>query len=67
VGVVTAMVLANVMILMIFAVDHPGLGQALIRLITTVLAYPIIVALAARAFGLKRIAPGEVDQLGHAR
>lgn len=67
VGVITAMFFVNALILIVFAVDQPGLGQALIRLIATILAYPIVVALAARAFGLKKIAPGEVDQLGHKR
>lgn len=66
-GVIAAMVFANAAILMVFAVDQPGLGQALIRMIATILAYPIVVALAARAFGLKKIALGEVNQLGHKR
>jgi rod shape-determining protein MreD len=37
----------------------------LIRLITTLLVYPIVVVLAARALGIRKIAPGEVDRLGH--
>ncbi len=66
-GVIAAMTFANAVVLTIFIVDQPGLGQALIRMISTILVYPIVVALAARGFGLKKIAPGEVDQLGHKR
>ena len=66
-GVITAMIFANGVMLTVFIVDQPGLGQALIRMIATILAYPLVVALAARGFGLKKIAPGEVDQLGHKR
>ena len=62
-GVITAMVAANAVILAIFVVDQPGLGQTLIRMIATILAYPLVVALAARAFGVKKIVPGDADQL----
>ncbi len=63
--VITSMVLANAMVLTVFVVDQPGLGLTLIRLITTLLVYPIVVVLAARAVGIRKIAPGEVDRLGH--
>lgn len=64
-AIVTGMFLANALILTVFVVDQPGLGLTLIRLITTLLVYPIVVVLAARAVGLRKIAPGEVDRLGH--
>ncbi len=63
-GLITLMYLANAVVLTIFMVDQPGLGQTLIRLIATIAAYPLVVILAARAFGLRKITPGEVDQLG---
>ena len=63
--VITAMFLANALVLTVFVVDQPGLGLTLIRLITTLLVYPVVVVLAARAVGLRKIAPGEVDRLGH--
>jgi len=66
-GVIAAMALANAVTLTVFVVNQPGLGQALLWMIATILAYPLIVALAARAFGLKKIAPGEVNQLGQRR
>ena len=63
-GVITTMIFANAVVLTIFIVDQPGLGLALIRMIATILAYPLVVALAARAFGLKKITAGDVDQMG---
>ena len=58
-GTVTAMFIAYAMVLGIFLVDHPGLGATLIRLIMTIIAYPIVVALAARAFGVRKMVGGE--------
>lgn len=63
--VITGMFLANALVLKVFLVDQPGLGLTLIRLISTLLVYPVVVVLAARAVGLRKIAPGEVDRLGH--
>lgn len=63
--VITGMFLANALVLTVFLVDQPGLGLTLIRLISTLLVYPVVVVLAARAVGLRKIAPGEVDRLGH--
>jgi len=62
--IVTGMFLANTLVLAVFVVDQPGLGLTLIRLITTLLVYPIVVVLAAWAVGLRKIVPGEVDRLG---
>lgn len=63
--IITMMFLANSLVLAVFVVDQPGLGLILIRLISTLLVYPIVVVLAARAVGVRKIAPGEVDRLGH--
>lgn len=63
-GVLLAMHLANAAILSVFFVDRPPLGSTLIRLIASLIAYPIIVALAARAFGIRRRAPGEHEPMG---
>jgi rod shape-determining protein MreD len=64
-GVIFGMTLANTVVLTLFMVEQPTLGLTLIRLIATIMAYPLIVILAGRAFGLRKIAPGEVDKLGH--
>jgi rod shape-determining protein MreD len=46
-------------------VDQPTLGLTLLQLIATILAYPLVVAVTVFAFGLRRAAPGEVDDRGH--
>lgn len=64
-AVLGAMTLANAVILTVFFVDQPGLGFTLLHLGITIAAYPVVVVLTARALGLRKAAPGEVDQLGH--
>ncbi len=64
---VTAMFVAYSLVLAVFVVDDAPLGLTLIRVVVTVLAYPVVVALGARAMGLQKSAPGEVDSLGHKR
>ena len=64
-GVITAVFIANALLLGIFGVTQAGFGLTLIGLGATILAYPLVVILAGRAVGLKKIAPGEVDRLGH--
>lgn len=53
-GVVTAMTVANTVILSVFAVPQPTFGLTVIRLIFTILAYPLVVILAGRALGLSK-------------
>lgn len=62
--VLAAMWLANAAVLALFLVDQPPLGLTLLQLILTMLAYPVAVAVTAFVFGLRRAAPGEVDELG---
>ena len=64
-GVITVMYLANSLMLGLFFVEQPGLGLTLIRLIATIVAYPLVVVLAAHSLGMRKFAPGEVDHLGH--
>lgn len=64
-GVATGVVIANALLLGIFAVTQPGFGLTLIGLVATIVVYPLVVILAGRAVGLKKIAPGEVNRLGH--
>lgn len=66
-GTITGMFIANALILGIFFVDQPGLGATLIRLFATILVYPVVVALSARAFGVRKMAGGETDQYGRVR
>ena len=62
---ITAVFVINALVLTIFAVDDTSLGLVILHLIATVLAYPLVVVLGARAMGLRKVAPGEVDMLGH--
>ena len=63
--VIVAMTLANRLILAIFVVGQPGLGKDVLLLSATILVYPLVVVVSARVLGVRKVAPGEVDQLGH--
>ena len=60
-----AMTLANAAVLLVLMVDQPTLGLTLLQLIATILSYPLVVAVTVYALGLRRAAPGEVDERGH--
>ena len=62
--VLVGMLLANRFILGLVMVEQPPLGREVLRMLATFVAYPFVVALSALAFGLRRAAPGEVDDLG---
>jgi len=64
-AVLSGMTLAYALALAVFFVDHPSLGRTILHLGITVAAYPAVVLLTARSLGLRKAAPGEVDQLGH--
>jgi len=64
-GVLIAMTLAARLILLIFVVTQPSFGLITLQLAVTILCYPIAVAISRMIFGIRKIAPGEVDQLGH--
>jgi rod shape-determining protein MreD len=62
--VLLAMTLANALVQLVLMVDQPSLGLTLLQLIATILAYPLVVAVTVFALGLRRAAPGEVDDRG---
>lgn len=64
-GVITAIVVANRVILIIVMSPRPPLGLSLFQLIVTLAAYPLVVAFSRYALGIRKISPGEVDALGH--
>jgi rod shape-determining protein MreD len=66
-GVLCAMVLANRLVHALVMIPQPGLGTELLRMLMTLLAYPVVVAATRFGIGLKRAAIGEVDALGHRR
>ena len=65
-SVVAAMTVANVLVLTIFAVPQPTFGLTVIRMIFTILAYPLVVILAGRALGLSKPG-GEREAMGARR
>lgn len=60
-----AVMLSYRLILSIMVVPHPPLGLTLIQLVMSVMCYPLIAALSHYLFGVRRVAPGEVDAWGH--
>ena len=61
---ITLATFAHLLLQLIFIVDQPGLGQSLIRLLATLLCYPIVVVAGARAFGVRKHISGEFNPLG---
>jgi len=64
-GVLLAMTVTNALVLAIFLVQQPVLTLTFLQLITSILSYPVVVAISRFALGVRKIAPGEVDALGH--
>ena len=64
--VVAAMTIANVLVLTIFVVPQPAFGLTVIRMLFTILAYPLVLILVGRAIGLGK-PKGERDSLGARR
>lgn len=63
--VLAAMTFGEAIVLLLFFVDQPPFGLTLVQLVFTILAYPLVVAVSAFGFGLRKAAPGAVDELGH--
>lgn len=66
-GMLATMLLAQRMALLLTFTPRPLLGQAVLQLLATLAAYPFVVAIARSVFGLRRRAPGEVDEYGQRR
>ncbi len=62
---IVAVTVLNALILAVFAVLQPPLGQILIQMILTILAYPLVVVFSSSLLGIRKVTPGAVDQLGH--
>ena len=63
-ALIVGMTLVNGLILMIFGVEQAPIGLTIIRMMFTILAYPIVVILAGRAFGVQKLRAGDSDQRG---
>lgn len=66
-GVLTAITLANLVTLTVFAVNAPAVGMSLLQLVATVLIYPLVVLLSRFVFGVRKLTPGELDAAGRPR
>lgn len=64
-GVLIAMTFAYRVTLVIFAVDQPSFGLEMIQLVATIISYPVIIFASRLFLGVRKIAPGEVDTMGH--
>jgi len=62
--VAVAAVLAESLVLSVFAVGNAPIGVALLGMLATLLAYPFVVAALRYGLGLKRATPGEADAMG---
>ncbi len=61
-SVVSAMTVVNALVLGVFGVPQPTVGLTVLRLVFTILCYPLVMILAGRAFGVA--APKERESLG---
>lgn len=64
-GLIVGVTFANAAVLTVFVVDQASLGMTLIRLIVTIAFYPVVALILIRFLGLRKLAPGAVDRLGH--
>ncbi len=63
-GTMIAMALANRLIQAVFLVEQASLLLTVLQLIATILAYPLVVLVSRFAFGVRKMAPGEIDAWG---
>jgi rod shape-determining protein MreD len=61
---IVAITIANRLVLAIVMAPQAPLSLTLIEMVTTILIYPLVVVIAHFAFGVSRIAPGEVGSKG---
>ncbi len=58
-----AMAIGYRIILAVFLIDLPPLAPSLTQLVSTLVAYPIVVLVSQTLFRVRKIAPGEVDAM----
>ncbi len=64
-GVLLAIAVANRLVLAIFVIQQPEIGLEIIQLLGTIAIYPLVVIVSSYGFGVRKVAPGAVDDLGH--
>lgn len=63
--VFSALLVSYRLLLAIFVVPQPTLAFEVLQLGVTILFYPVIALISTYILGVRKVAPGEVDQLGH--
>lgn len=64
-AVLSAIATTNRLILGVFVIPQPAFTLDLIFLAGSIATYPLLVIFSANLLGIRKMAPGEVDQLGH--
>jgi rod shape-determining protein MreD len=64
-AVILAVVVANSLMLSLFQIEDRRFALTFVQMVMTVLAYPPIVLISSAMLGVRKVSPGEVDQLGH--
>lgn len=62
--VLSAITVANRMVLAITAVDQAPLWLVIVQLMLTVAVYPVVVLVSQSLFGVRKLAPAEADAMG---
>mgnify|MGYP003118050247 CR=1 FL=1 len=62
---IAAVMLGYRVVLALFVIPQAPMLLVLTQLLSTALAYPLMVLGCVALFGIRRVAPGEVDTLGH--
>jgi rod shape-determining protein MreD len=63
-GVMAGATIGYRMVLALMMLDQASLGQTMVQLVTSILCYPLVIAVSALAFGVRKPAAGEVDAYG---
>lgn len=66
-GVMLAMAVAYRVSLAIFMVDQTSLGLAILGQLSTILSYPIVIAISHYGLGIAKITPSEADEMRYVR
>lgn len=59
-----AIMAANAIIYFALGLAHPTLGQSLLHILMTAMAYPFVIAASEFIFGVRRVKPGEIEPDG---
>lgn len=62
--VLTGMMVINQIALNLTLADTPSLGLSVIKLIFTIMIYPVVVVISRSVFKVRRLHPGEIDRVG---